>query len=69
MTKEQMDAVWRSRGVQNAGHLNLWTRDWRGDWHAKPGARRVPSWDKALLKRARRDLPKWYEGYEKGFRT
>ena len=38
MTKEQMDAIWNAPGVQNAGHLNLWSRDWRGDWHAKPGA-------------------------------
>ena len=27
MTKEQMDAIWRAPGVQNAGHLNLWSRD------------------------------------------
>jgi hypothetical protein len=69
MTKEQMDAIWNAPGVRNAGHLNLWSRDWRGDWHAKEGARRVPAWDKALLKRARRDLPKWHEGFKKGYRT
>jgi hypothetical protein len=46
MTKEEMEAIWNAPGVQNAGHLNLWVRDWRGDWHAKPGARRVPAWDK-----------------------
>ena len=69
MTKEQMDAIWRAPGVQNAGYLNLWARDWRGDWHAREGARRTPAWDKALLKRARRDLPKWHEGFKKGFRT
>ena len=69
MTKEQMDAIWRAPGVQNAGHLNLWTRDEYGNWHAKQGARRVPAWDKALLRRARRDLPKWHEGWKKGYRT
>ena len=69
MTKEEMQAIWSAPGVQNAGHLNLWARDWRGDWHAKEGARRVPAWDKALLRRARRDLPKWHEGYKKGYRT
>ena len=69
MTKEQMDAIWNAPGVLNAGHLNLWACDWRGDWHAKQGARRVPAWDKALLKRARHDLPKWHEGYKKGYRA
>jgi len=69
MTKEQLDAIWRAPGVQNAGHLNLWARDRRGDWQAKQGARRVPAWDKALLRRARRDLPKWHEGFKKGYRT
>ena len=69
MTKEQMDAIWRAPGVQNAGHLNLWARDEHGRPYAKPGAQRAPAWDKALLKRARRDLPKWHEGYKKGYRT
>lgn len=69
MTKEQLDAIWRAPGVQNAGHLNLWARDGRGDWQAKPGARRVPTWDRALLKRAKKNLPNWYEGYKKGYRT
>ena len=69
MTKEQMQAIWSAPGVQNAGHLNLWSRDEHGRPYAKPGARRVPAWDKALLKRARRDLPKWHEGWKKGFRT
>ena len=42
MIKEQMDAIWRAPGVQNAGHLNLWARNWRGDWQAKkaPGESR-----------------------------
>lgn len=69
MNKGQMDAIWNAPGVQNAGHLNLWARDEHGRPYAKPGARRVPAWDKALLKRARRDLPKWHEGYKKGYRT
>jgi hypothetical protein len=69
MMKDQLDAIWRAPGVQNAGHLNLWTRDEHGRPYAKPGARRVPAWDKALLRRARRDLPKWHEGWKKGYRT
>ena len=69
MTKEQMDAIWRAPGVQNAGHLNLWTRDEHGRPYAKQGARRAPAWDKELLRRARRDLPKWHEGFRKGYRT
>ena len=69
MTKEQLDAIWNAPGVQNAGHLNLWSRDEHGRPYVKPGARRVPAWDKALLRRARRDLPKWHEGYKKGYRT
>ena len=69
MTKDQMDAIWRAPGVQNAGYLNLWTRDCHGGWHAKEGAKRTPEWDKALLRRARRNLPNWYEGYKHGFRT
>jgi hypothetical protein len=47
MTKEEMDAIWRAPGVQNAGHLNLWARDWRGDWRAKRGDQRVTASDKA----------------------
>lgn len=69
MTKEQLNAIWNAPGVQNAGHLNLWARDCHGAWHAKEGARRVPAWDTAILRRARRDLPNWYEGYKKGYRT
>ena len=69
MTKELMDLIWNQPGVQNAGHLNLWAQDQHGDWRAKQGARRVPAWDKALLRRARRDLPKWHEGFKKGYRT
>jgi len=56
MTKEQMDAIWRAPGVAQAGHLTLW---YAVDHH-KPGAPRKPAWDKALLKRAKRDLPHWY---------
>ena len=57
MTKEQLDAIWNAPGVLNAGHLNLWARDWRGDWHAKEGTNRTPAWDKALLKRAGLGVP------------
>jgi hypothetical protein len=68
MTKEEMDAIWRAPGVQNAGHLNIWFEG-RWGWAAKAGTERKPAWDKALLRRARRDLPKWHEGYKKGYRT
>ncbi len=59
MTKEQMAAIWNAPGVQNAGHLNIWYIA-KGEWKAKPGRERKPTFDKELLRRARRELPNWY---------
>lgn len=55
MTKDQMTAIWRTGGVKRPCHLIAW------DHHEpKRGRELKPQWDKALLKRAKRDLPNWY---------
>jgi len=63
MTKEQMDAIWRAPGVAQAGHLTAWhvaQVNGKARLIGRPGAPRKPTWDKALLKRARRLLPNWH---------
>jgi len=59
MDKEQLTALWRAPGVAQACHLAAW-RTTGARLIARAGAPRKPTWDKAILKRAKRDLPNWY---------
>lgn len=58
-TREQLTAIWNCPGVENPGHLNIWSTD-GARLEARPGSKRRPVWDKALLKRARLHLPNWF---------
>jgi len=61
-TREQLTEIWNNPGVSQPGHLAAWHVPAFGHvgLDSKPGTFRRPSWDKALLKRAKRDLPNWY---------
>jgi len=58
--QEQLTAIWNSPGVQCAHNLTKWIESQEGKLIPLPGARRKPSWDKTLLKRAKKNLPNWY---------
>lgn len=58
MNREQLTALWRAPGVAQACHLTIWLAD--KPFQHRPGAPRKPTWDRALLKRAKRNLPNWY---------
>ena len=63
-TREQLTAIWNRPGVENPGHLNIWALQGAHP-EAKPGTFRRPTWDKALLKRAKQHLPNWYASRNK----
>jgi hypothetical protein len=66
--RDQLSAIWQRPGVENPGNINIWTL--QGDPQApaaRPGAKRKPEWDKALLKRAKRDLPNWFASRNKPY--
>ncbi len=59
-TQEQLTAIWNSPGVQFASRLTKWTHSADGKLVPLEGALRKPTWDKAVLKRAKQELPNWY---------
>ncbi len=65
-TREQLSAIWNRPGVENPGHINIWSAEGTQP-QAKPGAKRRPTWDKALLKRAKQHLPHWYSQRSKSY--
>jgi len=64
--KAQLETIWNRRGVENPGNINIWALEGER-LSVKPGAKRRPAWDKALLKRAKRDLPNWYANKSKPY--
>ena len=64
--RDQLSAIWQRPGVENPGNINIWTLQGTRP-EAKPGAKRKPEWDKALLKRAKRDLPNWFASRNKPY--
>ena len=64
--KAQLETIWNRRGVENPGNINIWSTDGTR-LECKPGAKRRPAWDKALLKRAKRDLPNWFANKSKPY--
>lgn len=64
-TREQLTAIWNRPGVENPGHLNLWWLTDSNRLEARQGTFRRPTWDKALLKRAKQHLPNWYASRNK----
>jgi hypothetical protein len=66
-TREQLTAIWNRPGVENPGHLNLWCLTDSNRLEARQGTKRRPAWDKALLKRARKELPNWYSNKSKPY--
>lgn len=66
-TREQLTAIWNRPGVENPGHLNIWFLTDSNRLEARPGSKRRPAWDKALLKRARLHLPNWYSNKSKPY--
>ena len=65
-SREQLTAIWNRPGVENPGHLNIWALQGTR-LEAKPGTKRRPTWDKALLKRARLHLPNWFANKSKPY--
>jgi len=59
--KDLMTEQWNKPGVHHAGHLVAWEANALShSLVGRQGTFRRPTWDKALLKRAKRDLPNWY---------
>ena len=66
--KAQLTAIWQKPGVENPGNINIWyVPDGYSTPVAKPGSKRRPAWDKALLKRARIHLPNWFANKSKPY--
>ncbi len=71
-TRDELTAIWNRPGVENPGHINIWEMQSRGyqgfeELAARPGAKRVPAWDKAILKYARIHLPNWFANKSKPY--
>lgn len=62
----QLTEIWNRPGVKNPGHLNIWSTQ-GAHLKARPGSKRIPAWDKAILKYARLHLPNWFSNKSKPY--
>lgn len=71
ITRAMLTEIWDRPGVMQPGHLCAWDNIAKNfglhELTARRGAKMNPAWDKALLKRAKRDLPNWYAARNKPY--